>query len=187
LKGRGVLAAFIFVLALGRPLAAQGGELNDTTEYAMITGTWVNDQHGPLQAIVLWRGPAGWRQPGGAARERADSVFRVEHLRANEAGQSFFGTGMAYGLLDRRTRAVIVEGQRFSLDRTDSALVIMVAIPTGDRRRGVTIARIAAAAVPADSWPRASPSGDVRLPSTRDVQLLRNALAQVPAIDAFLR
>lgn len=185
MKPHRTIAAFIFVVALGQPLAAQGGELNDSTEYAMITGTWVNNKHGPLQAIVLWRGPRGWRHPGGAATERADSVFRVEDLRAKQAGKSFFGTGIAFGVLDRRAGAVFVEGQRFSLDRSDSALVIMVAIPPAGKPRGVTTARIAAGAIPEGFWPRVSPSGDVQL--QRDVQSLHSALAQVPAIGAFLR
>jgi hypothetical protein len=184
LKGHRVIAAFVFIVALGRPLAAQSGELNDSTEYAMVLGTWVDNNHGPLKAIVLWRGPRGWRQPGGAAKERADSVFRLENLRAREAGRSFFGMGMAYGILDRHAAAVTVEGQRFSLDRTDSALVIMVAIPASDQPRAITTARIATGAFPEDLWPKASPSGDVHFPSP---QLLRNVLAQVPAIGVFLR
>jgi hypothetical protein len=184
LKGHSAIAAFALTVALGRPLAAQSGELNDSTEYAMILGTWVNNHHGPFKAIVLWRGPRGWRQPGGAAKERADSVFRLEHLRTREAGQSFFGMGMAYGILDPHAAAVTVEGQRFPLNRTDSALVIMVAIPAGDKPRAVTTARIAVGAVPDDFWPRASPSGGVRFGST---ELLRHALTRVPAIGVFLR
>ena len=88
-------------------------------------------------------------------------MFRLENLRAREAGQSFFGMGMAYGILDRHAAAVTVEGQRFPLDRTDSALVIMVAIPASDRPRAVTTARIAVGAFPEDLWPKTSPSGDV--------------------------
>ncbi len=171
-------------MALGHPLAAQSGELNDSTEYATILGTWVNNHHGPLKAIVLWRGPRRWRQPEGAAKGRADSVFRLENLRARQAGRSFFGTGMAYGILDPHAAAVTVEGQRFPLDRTDSALVIMVAIPASDRPRAVTTARIAVGAVPEDFWPETSPSGDVRFGSS---ELLRNALTRVPAIGVFLR
>jgi hypothetical protein len=171
-------------VAFGRPLVGQSGELNDSTEYAVILGTWVNNHPGPLRAVVLWRGPRGWRQPEGAAKERADSVFRLENLRARQAGRSFFGIGMAYGILDPHVAAVTVEGQRFPLDRTDSALVIMVAIPASDKPRAVTTARIAVGAVPDDFWPGTAPTGDVLFGSS---ELLRNALTRVPAIGAFLR
>jgi hypothetical protein len=170
---------------------AQGGQLDERTRYGVVTGTGQSGRHGPLLAVVLWRGAPGWDDAGQAERVRADSVFRWAQLRASEANLSFFGTGLAYGLVARDYREVIVEGRRFPLGAGDSALVVMVTIPANGVARVVTSARIRAAAVPDAFWPRSWQSGDTtfmvhpRYP--RDADLLRTALLESPAVAAYLR
>jgi hypothetical protein len=169
----------------------QGGVLDARTDYQTITGTWENNQHGPLLAIVLWRGPLGWNQlRTPAERARCDSVFRSMHLRAAATGQSFFGTGLAYGLLERGQRAVTVEGSRFALAPGDSALVIMVDVSANSLPRVVTTASISAE-LPSDFWPKQRQSGDTTLSIQPDFHrqqvMLRDALVRSAAVAAFLR
>lgn len=168
----------------------QGGPLDARTDYQTITGTWENNKHGPLLAIVVWHGPLGWNQlHNSAERARADSVFRSLRPHAEATGQSFFGTGIAYGFLERRQRAVTIEGRRFTLAPSDSALVIMVNVATDRLPRVVTIASISAA-LPSDFWPQRRP-GDTTFSimpdSHRQQALLRAALIRSPAVAAFLR
>jgi hypothetical protein len=64
-----------------------GGLLDPLTEYYTITGTGENNQHGPLLAIVFWRGALAWNQAHTPAeRARSDSIFRWTRLRAASCG-----------------------------------------------------------------------------------------------------
>ena len=171
---------------------AQGGGLLDArTEYQVITGIGENNQHRPLLAIVLWRGVLGWNQPHSPAEHaRSDSIFRWTRLHAEEMGQSFFGSGLAYGLLDRDYRAVTIEGRRFALAAGDSALVIMVNVASDSVPRGVTTASISSE-LPSEFWTKHWQSGDttffVQPDFRRQQTILRAALVRSPAVGAFVR
>src|SRR5262249_26109316 len=144
------------------------------------TGTGEGSRHGPLLAVILWRGAPGWEEVRDADRSRIDSVLRWAQLRASEAHLSLFGSGQAYGLLADDYRDVIIEGQHFPLKASDSALVVMVTLPPNDRPRGVTTARIQVTSLPEAFWTRSWMSGDttffVRPSYPRDAAMLRQAL-----------
>src|SRR5579863_1477007 len=101
-------------LSAALPLQAQGGGmLNDRVQYQVIVGPRIGSQHAPLRAIILWRGEPGWSQTHNPAeRAHSDSIFRWARLHAEEAGKSFFGSGLYYGLADIGNTAVTIEGQR---------------------------------------------------------------------------
>jgi hypothetical protein len=169
----------------------QGGPLDDRTDYQTITGTWENSEPGPLLAIVLWRGPWGWNQlHTSAERARCDSIFRSMRLRAEAMGQSFFGTGLAYGFLERGQRAVTIEGRRFALARGDSALVIMVNVSKGSAPSDVTTASISSE-WPTGFWSKQTHPRDTtfafRPNFGRQQTLLRAALVRSPAVATFLQ
>lgn len=115
----------------------------------------------------------------------------VDDEEAAEANLSFFGNGLAYGLVDRDYRELIVEVRHFPLAPGDSALVVMVTVGPSALPRVVTTARIRVAAVPDSFWPTSWRSGDttfiVRPTYPRDVEMLRKALRQSPAVAAYLR
>jgi hypothetical protein len=170
---------------------AQAGRLDDRTEYTVVTGAGMGNQHGPLQAVVLWRGQPGWLDGDGPERRWADSVYRYERRNAEDRHLSFFGSGFAYGLLSDDKRQLTVEGHAFDIARTDSALVVMVTVPAFGLPRMVTTTRLAANAVPEAFWPKTWQSGDTsffvhpRYP--RDVAMLRQALETSPVILDYLR
>jgi len=172
---------------------AQIGRLDERTRYSVVTGVGQGSEHGPLLAVVLWRGAPGWEHVPPADRARVDSVYRWAQLRADEANRSFFGNGLAYGLMDRAYRELIVEGRHFPLTPGDSALVVMVTVgPNANALpRLVTAARIRVAALPDAFWPKSWRSGDttflVRPTYPRDVEMLRKALLESPAVAAYLR
>jgi hypothetical protein len=180
-----------FLLAMPASARAQGGLLDPTTEYQMITGPRVGNQHGKPQAIVLWRGPLGWDQPRtDAERQQSDSIFRWTRLHADESHQSIGGSGLWYVLVDDDHSAVTVEGKRFPLAPGDSALVVMVTVPPNGPLRAVTTAKIGAADVPDEFWIKQWHSGDTSFtvfPDFRKQQsMLRAALTRSPAVAAFL-
>lgn len=180
-------------LAMATPALApaQGGRLDDRTEYTVITGTGTGNHHGPLQAVVLWRGEPGWLDGNGPERRWADSVYRYARRDAEDRHLSFFGSGFAYGLLSDDHRQLTVEGHTFDIGRTDSALVVMVAVPAFGLARMVTTTRLSPNAVPEAFWPKTWQSGDtsffVHPQYPRDVAMLRQALTTSPVILDYLR
>jgi len=170
---------------------AQGGRLDERTEYAVITGAGSYNHHGPLLAIVLWRGEPGWLDAGGPQHRWADSVFRYARRDAEDRNLSFFGSGYAYGLLSADRRELTIEARTFDIVRSDSALVIMVTVPPLGLARMVATARIAADAVPEAFWTKTWQSGDTTFfvhPSyPRDVDMLRQALGTSVSVHDFLR
>ncbi len=185
------LAASLFVTLAAAAYGQGGGRLDAQTQYEIITGPGQNNQHGPLLAIVLWHGPMGWNEPHTPAeRARSDSIFRWTRFAAEGAGQSFFGSGLWYGLLERDNRAVVVEGTRVALVAGDSARIIMVTVTPNNLPRIVTTAWIAAE-LPSDFWIKQWRSGDttffVHPDFHRQQAMLRAALAQSSAVAAFLR
>ena len=192
MRRRCSVAAMVTLMVFSvRTVHAQGALLNETTWYDVLSGTGSGTSHGPLRAIILWRGEAGWRQPAGAARTRADSVFRWGRLRAEEAGTYFFGSGVAYGVIAHDRNAVTIEGRSFDIAREDSALVVMVAVPAGDQPRVVSSARIARSALPTEFWGRTWFNGDTTFflhPSLeKQNALMRAALESSPVVRAFLQ
>jgi hypothetical protein len=187
-------AFFCAMLAVCAPVVvtAQLGRIDDRTEYAVLQGTGaMGSKHGPLVAIVLWRGDDKWPDGSEAQRRYTDSVYRDARRDAEDRGWSFFGSGYAYGLHSEDRRQLSVEGRTFEIVRTDSALVVMVSIAAFGLPRAVTTARIAADAVPEAFWPRTWSSGDTtffvhpRYP--RDVEMLRRALVTSTVVHDFLR
>jgi len=177
--------------ASARTVIAQVGMLDDRTEYAVVTGAGVGSEHGPLLAIVLWRGEPGWMHDQAAPdRARTDSIYRYTRFRAEAADLSFFGNGKAYGLIDREYRRLTVEGKEFPLAASDSALVVLVSIPSGQRPRVVTTAHISAT-LPAEFWPKSWQHGDttfsVRPRFDRLNTMLVDALRRSPTIADYLR
>ena len=180
-------------LAMATPALApaQGGRLDDRTEFTVITGASMGNQHGPLKAVVLWRGQPGWLDGSGPERRWADSAYRYARRDAEDRHLSFFGSGFAYGLLSDDQRQLIVEGHAFEIGRTDSALVVMVTVPAFGLPRAVATARLSTNAVPEAYWPKTWQSGDTsffvhpRYP--RDVAMLRQALATSPVVLDYLR
>ena len=151
----------------------------------------MNNQHGPLLAIVLWRGALGWNRPNSPGeRARSDSIYRWTRLHAEEAGQSFFGSGLWYGLVDEDKRAVTVEGKRFPLSPGDSSLVIMVTVTPNDLPQIVSSASISSQ-LPSDFWVKQWQSGDttffVHANFQRQQAMLRASLTQSPIVAEFLR
>ena len=181
------------LLATATPIlaSAQGGRLDDRTEFTVITGTGMGSHHGPLQAVVLWRGEPGWMDGNGPERRRADSVYRFARRDAEDRHLSFFGSGFAYGLLSDDHQQLIVEGHTFDIGRTDSALVVMVAVPAFGRARMVTTARLSPDAVPEAFWPKMWQSGDTSFfvgpQYPRDVAMLRQALTTSLVVRDYLR
>ena len=185
-----MLAALIGIGA-AQSLPAQSGALDDQTEYAVITGAGIGDQHGPLLAIVLWRGAPGWASAHTPTESaRIDSIYRWTRLHADEQRLNFFGSGSHYGLIDEGHRRVTLEGTSFSLAPSDSALVIMVAIQSSGGPRTITTARLSTR-LPEDYWTRMWSSGDttfiVRPRLDRLNAMLLTALRSSPAVAAFLR
>jgi hypothetical protein len=171
--------------------AQGGGQLDERTEYQVIQGPGVGTNHGPLLAIVLWRGETGWLGGSEPQRRSADSIYRFVRRDAENRGLLFFGSGYAYGLLSEDGRQLIVESRPFDIARTDSALVVMVAVPAFGLPRIVTTSRISADAVPEAFWTKMWHSGDttfmVHPQHTRLVEMLKRALDTSPAARAFLR
>ena len=179
------------MLGMRRNVRGQSsGLLDSRTEYAVITGPGNNNQHGPLLAIVLWRGEAGWNESRSPVeRARSDSICRWTRFRAEENRQSFFGNGLRYGLMDQDQRAVTIEGKRFPLSAGDSALVIMVTVAPANLPRSVASATIAST-MPAGFWNKIWQSGDTTFFVNnfgRQQEALREALERSPAVAAFLR
>jgi hypothetical protein len=179
------------VLSLAPGLRGQSGILDERTQFVVLTGPSIDHQHGPLRAIVLWRGPEGWNHSRNQAeRARVDSVYRWARLHADEAGLSFFGSGLFYGLAEPGNQAVTIEGRRFALRTADSALVIMVDVPPGGLSRMVRTAYVAAELPPA-FWTKTWDSGDttffVHPDVNRQAFLLLEALGRSPVVAAFLR
>jgi arylamine N-acetyltransferase len=170
---------------------AQGGMLDSQTQYEIITGPGQNNQHGQLLAIVLWHGPPDWNVAHTAtARARSDSIYRWVRFHAEETGQSFFGSGLWYGLLDQDQKAVTIEGTRIPLIRTDSARIIMVTVTPDNLPRIVTTTWLPAR-LPNEFWPKIWHSGDTTFfvqPGFPHQQvMLREALARSPTVAEFLR
>ena len=186
-----LIAAILLVMVRPTSLLAQVGQLDDRTEFVMITDKSADGVREFLQAIVVWRGEPGWNAPRSRVeRARLDSIFRWENLRASESGRWFVGSAAAHILVDRDGRSIIVEGQRFERSRRDSALVIMVTVPAGGQPRILSTAVIAAE-LPNEFWPKQWQSGDttfsVRVPYDRFRSMLLDALQRSPAVAAFLR
>jgi hypothetical protein len=173
------------------PLAAQVGQLDERTQYAVLTGPGMDNAHGTLQAIVLWRGSPGWDQLRGAARTRADSAFRWSRLRADERGGFVFGTSAAFGTLSRDADTLAIGAHTYAVGRRDSALVVMVAVQGEAEDWVVTAVRVRRDLLPEEYWTRIWHSGDttfiVQPRTPRSHEMLRAALHSVPEVAAFLR
>jgi hypothetical protein len=185
-----VLGASLLLAVSGNVRAQSSGNLDSRTNYAVITGPGSNGQHGPLLAIVLWRGEPGWNESRSPVeRARIDSIFRWARLHAEENRQSFFGSGLAYGLVDQDQRAITIEGTRFALSPGDSALVIMVNVGPDNLPRSVASVAIAST-LPVDFWTKSWQSGDTTFfvnNFRRQQAILRDVLEGSPTVAAFLR
>lgn len=165
--------------------------LDERTEYVILTGPSRGNDPGPLEAVILWRGEPGWSRVRDAAERRvADSVFRWTRLRAEEAGNSFVGSGINYAILARDGRSVVVEGAQFDLTRSDSAIVIMVTVPPRGQPR-TTATAFMRPELPPDYLQKTWTSGDTIFRIVPDYRrqhaALIEALSRYPAVAAFLR
>jgi hypothetical protein len=173
------------------PLDAQVGQLDERTQYAVLTGPGMDNAHGALRAIVLWRGSPGWVQLRYSERTRADSAFRWSRLRADERGASVFGSSVAFGTLSSGGDTLAIGAHTYSIARHDSALVVMVTVQGEVEDWMVTALRVRRDLLPEEYWTRMWISGDttflVRPRTPRSHEMLRAALQSVPEVAAFLR
>lgn len=185
-----LLSACISITMSSIALGQGGGVLDSRTQYEIVLGAGHNNQHGPLLAVVLWRGEEGWNQPHTAGeRARSDSIFRWTRLHAEESRQSFFGSGLWYGLLDQDNRAVTIEGKHLALSAGDSALVVMVTVSPNNLPRSVDTVSVALE-LPSEFWTKQWQSGDTTFfvhPDFRRQQaMLRAGLTRSAVVAAFL-
>ena len=181
----------VLTITTALPIKAQVGSLDDRTTYAIVEGSGIGNQHGPLLAILLWHGTPGWSEPQDIAeRRRVDSAFRRTKFQVEEAGKSIFGSWMFYGIIDRNSDSLTVEGRSLALARRDSALVIMVTIPSPGLPRAIATTFIGPH-LPEELWGKSWISGDttfnVRLPWFRWRALFLETLNRSPIIAAFLK
>lgn len=179
------------VIAAPRTMLAQVGSFDDRTEYAVVTGQSHDLEHGPLLAVVLWRGEPGWMKTGsGEAHSEITHVDGRSPLPAERVSMSFSASGNVHGVVDRNYSRLTIEGREFALAPSDSALVVMVAVPSRGRARVVSTARMSAT-LPPEYWPKSWRHGDttfmVRPQFARMHDMLLGALRQSPAVAAFLR
>jgi hypothetical protein len=181
-------SALCLVTLCTRSAAAQAGRLDSQTQYDILAGTGIGGMHGPLLAVILWHGPNNWYDSR-SDMARDDSVYRAVSRRAQDEGRSFFGSGRAYGIWSAHRDTVFVEGKAIRLQQSDSAVVVMVAVAANGTRT-VHTAKMRSSLVPENFWGRTWSSGDttfiVRVRYPKDVELLRGALLQVPAVAAYL-
>ena len=186
-----VALAVAMLASAPRAMLPQVGTLDERTQFAVVTGQGNSTTHGPLLAIVLWRGEPRWMNSDHVIDlVHPDSAFRNARRRADDADLSLFGNGKAYALTDREYHRLIVEGKEFILAPSDSTLVVMVSIPREQGPRSVTTARISSK-LPSDYWGKTWFHGDttftVRAHFDRMQSMLLEALRRSPTVANFLR